>query len=90
MPAVTLNLSWPAMSQTLRNTIFFCLSQMNTKANRSSIKSENLIALFMSAHYSNSVAICHEEMQFTCFPGLLHNSHAQIQASVCQRKPRMG
>lgn len=62
--------------------IFF-LFQMNTKSNRSSIKSQSLIALFISAPYSNSVAICHEEMQFACFPGLLHTHHSH---SICQRE----
>ena len=88
MPAVTLNLSWPAMSQTMRNTILFvCLFVPNEyKSNRSSIKSQDLSILFMSAQYTHSVAICHEEIQFTCFPGLLHNNYSHIQAAVCQRE----
>lgn len=40
---------------------------MNTKSNRSSMKSQSLIALFISAQYSNSVSICHEEMQSAYF-----------------------
>lgn len=84
MLAVTLNLLCPTMSQTLRNTFF--LFQINTKSNRSSIKSQSLIALFISAPYSNSVAICHEEMQFACFPALLHTHHSHVHASICQRE----
>lgn len=52
--------------------LFVCLFVPNEyKSNRSSIKSQDLSILFMSAQYTHSVAICHEEIQLTCFPGLV-------------------